>query len=46
MQFKSKFETILKLDNCARIPKIYQKLFLAFSFINIFAIEVSAFLKK
>ena len=33
-------------DNCLKIPKIYQKLFSTYSFIKIFAIEVSAFLKK
>ena len=43
---KSKFETIMAKDNCLRIPKIYQTLFSTYSFIKIFAIEVSAFLKK
>ena len=45
-RFKSKFEAMLAKDNCVRIPKIYQKLFSTYSFIKIFAIEVSAFLKK
>ena len=45
-RFKSKFETILEEDNCLRIPKMSPKLFKTYSFIKIFAIEVSAFLKK
>ena len=32
--------------SCLRIPKIYQKIILAHSFIKIIAIEVSAFLKN
>ena len=42
-RFKLKFESIIAKDNCLRIPKIYQKLFFDYSFIKIFAIEVSAF---
>ena len=34
------------LDNCLSIPKIYRKVSLPCSFIKIFAIEVSAFLKN
>ena len=44
--FYSKFESILKLGNCISILKIYPKLFLACSFIEIFAFEVSALLKN
>ena len=43
---QSKFEAILEKDNCLKILKIYQKLFSTYSFIKIFAIEVSAFLNK
>ena len=34
------------LDNCSSIPKIYRKVSLPCSFIKIFAIEVSTFLKN
>ena len=43
---RTKFEGILKLDNCSSILNIYRKVFLPCSFIKIFVIKVSAFLKN
>ena len=41
-----KIKVNIKLDNSSRILKIYLYFFLMYSFIKIFAIEISVFLKN